>query len=416
MNVPKPRRATWLTADARLILVVRGLRTFGQSMVVILLALYLHALGLNLLQIGAVLSVDIAGTALLAIGVTLITSRFGRGRMLFAIMLLSAAASAVVGFIHLFPVILVAIFCGNFTAGAGAGGPLQPLEVASLAEVVPNKNRTQLFAVSAIVSAMATAFGSLAAGLPAIFQRFLDISEVSAYRWVFVAYAILQLTCVLLYSRLSPAIEGKAISGTWTNPLKLKSRRRIFTLTGLFSVDALGGSLVVQSLVAYWFTTRFGISVDSVSVVFFFSSIFTAISQWAAARIAYRFGLLNTMVFTHIPSSLFLIGAAFSPTAWLAVVFWQARSLLGQMDVPTRDSYTMAVVEPEERVAMAGIHGVGRSAAAVIGPSLGTALWNAVGAFAPFVACGVLKISYDLTLLATFRKVKPPEEVRVAKS
>lgn len=404
----------WLGRDARIISTARGLRTFGQSTVVILLALYLHALGLTLLQIGAVLSVDVAGTALLAVGVTLATGKTGRRRMLVALMLLSAAASATVGLTHSFPVLVAAIFLGNFTAGAGAGGPLQPLELASLAEVAPPQRRTQLLALNAIIAALTTALGSLAAGLPVVMGRSFSLGEVDAYRALFGLYALLQLVSALLYSRLSPAIEGAVAGRRWTNPLRLKSRRRIFTLTALFSMDHFAGSLIVQSLVAYWFATRFGISLGSLSVVFFFSSVLTALSLWAAAKIADRIGLLNTMVFTHIPSSLFLIAAAFSPVAWMAVTFWQLRALLGQMDVPTRDSYTMAVVEPDERVAMAGIHGVGRSLAGVIGPSLGTALWNAVAASVPFVACGVLKIGYDLALYAMFRKVKPPEEAQAS--
>ena len=403
----------WVHGDARIILAVRALRTFGQSTVVILLALYLGALGLSLLQIGLVLSLDVAGTAVVATGVTLVTSKTGRRRMLVALMLVSAAASAVVGFVHLLPVLILSIFMGNFTAGAGAGGPLQPLELASLAEVAPDTRRTQLFALNAMVGATATALGALAAGLPALLQHSFGMSEAAAYRPTFVIYALVQLLCALLYNRLSIAVEGIAVERRFTNPLRLRSRDRIFALTGLFSLDHFAGSLIVQSLVAYWFNTKFGINVASISLVFFFSSILAAASQWMAAKIADRIGLVNTMVFTHIPSSLFLVAAAFAPTALLAIVFWQLRSLLGQMDVPTRDSYTMAVVEPDERVAMAGIHGVGRSIAGVIGPGLGTALWNWVAAAAPFVACGALKITYALVLYSAFRKVKPPEESKL---
>ena len=179
-------------------------------------------------------------------------------------------------------------------------------------------------------------------------------------------------------------------------------------------MDHFAGSLLLQSLVAYWFSTRFGLELGALALVFFFSQILSAISLWLAAKLAARIGLINTMVFTHIPASLFLIAAAFAPTATLAVIFWQLRSFLAQMDVPTRTSYTMAVVGPEERVAMAGIHIVGRSVSGIGGPSVATALWQTVSASAPLLACGVLKIAYDISLYFMFRNVKPPEEAEKA--
>jgi MFS family permease len=173
--------------------------------------------------------------------------------------------------------------------------------------------------------------------------------------------------------------------------------------------------MVMQSLVAFWFSTKFGLDVSSLAFVFFLSHVLTAVSLWLAAKISNRFGLLNTMVFTHIPSSFFLIAAAFAPTAWAAILFWQLRSFLGQMDTPARDSYTMAVVGPEERVAMASIHMVGRSATGAVGPSATTALWSVFSAGVPLVSAAVLKIAYDLTLYAMFRNVRPPEEIERAK-
>jgi len=180
----------------------------------------------------------------------------------------------------------------------------------------------------------------------------------------------------------------------------------------LFSVDTFTTSMVTQSLIAYWFSTKFGLQLGSLALVFFVSQVLTATSLWLAAKISNRIGLLNTMVFTHIPSSFFLLAAAFAPTAWLAVLFWQFRAFLAQMDNPTRDSYTMAIVGPEERVAMASIHMVGRSALGAAGPSATTALWSLLSASAPLVGSALLKIGYDLSLYAMFRNVRPPEEVR----
>ena len=238
------------------------------------------------------------------------------------------------------------------------------------------------------------------------------MSELLAYKVMFVSFVVLLLIAALLYGLLSSAVEVRPAERQWVNPLKLPSRRIIFTLTGLFSVDHFAGSLILQSLVAYWFNTRFDLDLGELAFVFFFSQILAATSLWVAAKLANRIGLINTMVFTHIPANLFLIAVAFAPTAWTAVVFWQLRSFLGQMDVPTRTSYIMAVVSPEERVAMAGIHVVGRNIAGIGGPSVAMALWQAVSASAPLLACGVLKIGYDIALYFMFRNLKPPEEVQ----
>jgi len=310
------------------------------------------------------------------------------------------------------PLIFVAFLGSIPGAGAGAGGPAQPLEQASLPDTAPSEKRTDLFAIYRIVAVAGTALGALAAGLPTLYQNAFGISEIYAYKAMFVGFALFLIVGALLYSLLSSAVEVGGNEQRWVNPLRLPSRRLIFTLTGLFSLDHFAGSLFMQSLVAYWFYTKFGMELESLAFVFFFSHLLAAISLWLAAKLANRIGLINTMVFTHIPSSLFLIAAAFAPTAWIAVLFWQLRSFLGQMDVPTRDSYTMSVVQPNERVAMASIHIVGRSVSGTVGPSVATALWQAFSASVPLIACGVLKITYDLSLYFMFRNVKPPQETQ----
>jgi len=408
-------RLRWIDESTRLLLVIRGLRNFGQTAIAIILALYLGALGFSLLQIGLVLSVDIAGTTVLALGVAFFANKIGRRRLLATIMFASSLASVVVALATSLPVLLVAIFVGSFTAGAGAGGPLQPLEVAAVAEVAPAEKRTRLMAVLFIVGTVASAIGALLVGFPPFAESTFHLSLVNAYRTLFILYAVVQAVSAVLYARLPKAVEAKT-SRRWTNPLRLRSRRRIFALMGLFGLDGFGTSLILQSLIAYWFNTRFGLTLSSLSVVFLVSSVLAAISLWVAARVADRIGLLNTAVFTHIPSNVFLIAAAFSPVAWLAVLFWQLRSLLGQMDIPARESYAMAIVEPEERAAMGGMEGVGRSAASIVGPVAGTALWNGINAAAPFIGCGVVKIAYDIFLFVSFRNVKAPEEILKASS
>jgi len=255
------------------------------------------------------------------------------------------------------------------------------------------------------------ALGSLAAGLPTIYQDAFGITEIHAYKAMFISFAVLSLIAASLYRLLSPAVEVSGHRQRWANPLRLPSRRLIFTLVSLFSLDHFAGSLFMQSLAAYWFYTRFGLELESLALVFFFAQILAAISLWLAAKLANRIGLINTMVFTHIPASLFLIAAAFAPAAWLAILFWQLRAFLSMMDVPTRDSYTMSVVRPHERVAMASLHTVGRSISGTVGPSAGTALWQALSATAPLISCALLKITYDLSLYFMFRNVKPPQEI-----
>jgi MFS family permease len=404
----------WISRDGKLIIFARGVRTFAMGSISVLLALYLDKLGFSVVEIGGLLSAGTAGAAFFAFLVSLVAERFGRRRLLVVFSVLTAATGVAFIFLDNFAALAVIAFFSSFGAGgAGAGGPVQPLEQASLPETAPEDKRTDLFAVYSIVATAGVALGSLAAGLPAVFQGTFGMNEAAAYRVMFWSFSVLHVAGALIYLSLSPAVDGgEAGEHKWSNPFKLPSRKRIFTLTGLFALDHFSGSLVVQSLAVYWFNTKFGIDLKSLAVVFFLSNVLAAISLWLAAKIANRIGLLNTMVFTHIPSSLFLIGATFAPTVWVAVLFWQLRSFLGQMDVPTRDSYTMAIVGTQERVAMASIHIVGRSIAGTAGPSVATALWNAISASVPFVACSVLKITYDLSLFMLFRNVHPPEEER----
>ena len=406
----------WVSRDGKIIILARSARAFAQGSIAVLFAVYLDLLGFTLTQIGVFFSFGVAGAALFSFFVSLMAEKVGRRRLMVALTLTTAAAGVVLVVTNDVAVLTAFAFLGTLSGVGGGGGaqPTQPLEQASLADAAPAARRTDLFAVYGIASTGAAAVGALAAGLPEIFQSRLGTSELGAFKVMFVAFVVLLLVVALLYSLLSSGVEVRAEARRWVNPLTLPSRRIIFTLTALFSVDNFAGSLLLQSLVAYWFSTRFGLELGALALVFFFSQLLSAISLWLAARIAARIGLINTMVFTHIPANLFLIGAAFAPSATLAVVFWQLRSFLGQMDVPTRTSYIMAVVGPEERVAMAGIHTVGRSVSGIGGPTVATALWQAVSASAPLIGCAVLKIAYDIALFFMFRNLKPPEEAERA--
>jgi len=403
----------WLTRDAWLIVFARGVRMFGKSYLAILLALYLDLLGFSLAQIGLFLSVGVAGSAFFAFIVGFVAGKFGRRRLLVTFALISASPGLALFFIDSFLPLLVIAFLGSFTAGGGAGGegPAQPLELASLPDTAPDHRRTDLFAIYGIVARVGTALGALAAGLPALYGDALGMSTITSYKVMFVGFALFQVIGAVLYGMLSPAVEGGVTGSGWTNPFKLPSRRRIFTLTGLFGVDTFATSLLVQSLVAFWFATKFGLDLKSLPFIFFFSHLLAATSLGVSAKIANKIGLVNTVVFTQIPANVFLIAAAFSPVGWLAVMFWLLRSFLGQMDVPARDSYTMAVVGPEERVSMASVSYVGRSVMGSAGPSAASALWSGLSASAPFIGCAVLKSAYDISLFFMFRNIKPPEEI-----
>ena len=403
---------SWINRDARLITAARGTRTFSQSFISVIIALYLAELGFNLVQIGAILTVGIAGVSFFAFVVGLISGKVGRRRLLVIFSLLAAASGLAMYFAETFIPLMVIAFLGSLSTGGGGGGesPAQPLEVAILPDTASPERRTDIFAIYSIVARTGTFLGALAAGLPVLFQETLGISVLSSFKVMFLGFAVCQLAGAALYASISQGVEAATTRQQWQNPLKLPSRRRIFTLTGLFSVDTFTTSMVMQSLMAYWFYTKFGLTLESLAFVFSLSHLLTASSLWIAAKISNRIGLLNTMVFTHIPSSFFLLAAAFAPSATLAIVFWQCRAFLSQMDVPTKDSYTMAVINPEERVAMASIHMVSRSAAGAIGPTVTTAIWNITAAWTPLVGSALLKIGYDLSLYFMFRNVRPPEE------
>jgi len=410
MNLKSALSLGWVSRDGRVIIAARGISTIARSSVALILAFYLDSLGFDLFQIGVFLSVGVAGSAVSALIVSLIAEKVGRRRLLVIFTLMSAASGLALVFVEDIVPLMFISFLGSIGGGVAAGGAVQPLEQASISDTASLEKRTDLFAIYRIVAVGGSALGALAAGLPTLFQSTLGMDEISTYRVMFVSFAVILSVAALLYGMLSPAVEVSHNEQRWTNPLKLPSRRLILTLTSLFSLDHFAGSLFMQSIAAWWFNTRFGLDLASIAPVFALAQVLSATSLWVAAKLSNRIGLINTMVFTHIPASLFLIAAAFSPVSWMAIVFWQLRAFLSMMDVPTRDSYTMSVVQPNERVAMAGIHIVGRSVAGTIGPSLGTVLWQAISASAPLIGSAVLKISYDLSLYFMFRNVKPPQE------
>jgi MFS family permease len=387
-----------------------GIRTLAQSAAGLILALYLDKLGYSLVQIGAFLSAGVAGSAAQTFIVSLIAEKIGRKRLMIFFAALMGAGGLAMAFVDNFILLLVVAFLGN--VGAGGVSPAMPLEQASLSDAAPPAKRTDLFAIYRIAGLIGATIGALSAGLPSVLQTGYSLSEISSLKIMYIGFSVLLLAAAFLYALLSPAIETSGTKQGWANPFKLPSRKLIFTLTGLFALDSFAGSLFMQTLAAYWFYTKFGMALKDMALVFSLASVMSAISLWVAAKLGNRFGLVNTMVFTHIPSSLLLIAAVFTPNVGLVVVFWQLRSFFSMMDVPTRDSYTMSVVQPQERVSMAGMNAVGRSVTGVIAPLAATALWQAFSATVPIIGCAVFKISYDISLWLMFHKLKAPHEVK----
>ena len=405
------RRFRWVEPDARRIIAARAVRGFAQSAVSILIAIYLGVQGFSLVETGVLLTVGSVGTAVTAIVVGLFGDGYGRRRTLLILSALMTLTGVAFATSESFAVLAVVAFVGSFSALAGSGGGMGSIEQAILAGA---EKRTDVFALYSLIGMLAGSLGALAAGVPTMLQSEAGISALQSLRTMFVAYAGLGVVMAAVYSRLSPRIEVASRSSRWTNPLTLPSRRRIFTLGSLFAVDSFGTGLVVESLTSYWFFTRFGLQPAELGLVFFSSNILAAVSLWVAARLARRIGLLNTMVFTHIPSSLFLVAMVFAPVVWVAIVFWLLRAFLSQMDVPTSQSYTMAIIHPAERTAMASATMVSRSAGVALGPTIAAALWTAASPTVPFVVGAAVKIAYDLTLWRLFRTVKPPEEATLA--
>lgn len=391
---------------AWLILASRGLRGFCDGFIAVLLPAYLLSLGLSQLEVGLIGTTTLAGSAIATIAIGMLASRFTQRRMLtLAAALMAATGIGFASFSTLWPLVVVA-FAGTLNPSSGDVSLFLPLEQSRLAQAADGDARTALFARYSLVGAVSGAVGSLAAGLPIVVASHTRITTLGAMRGMFLVYAAAGIVVCMLYRRL-PRPETHATKNA-TLPLG-PSRPIVIRLTMLFSVDAFAGGLVVNSLLSLWLMQRFGLSIAAAGRFFFWAGLLSAGSQLAAAPLARRIGLLNTMVFTHIPSSICLIGAALAPSLPLTLTLLLMRSALSQMDVPTRTAYVMAVVTPAERPAAASFTSVPRSLAAALAPTLAGGLFGLGWLGAPLVACGALKIAYDLSMLLAFRHVRPDD-------
>ena len=396
------------TPTASLILITRGVRSVADVCIGVLLPAYLLALGFGAPQVGVLTTATLLGSALLTLAVGFYGTRAGVRTLLLAASLLMLATGIGFAAVSSFWPLLLIAFVGTLNPSAGDVSVFLPLEQTALSGAIADRDRTDLFARYSMVGSLLGAGGALLAIVPDRLAGLPGADRITVYQLAFVAYAAVGLLVGLIYRRL-PA-DPPAMRVTTTAPLG-PSRGIVFRLALLFSVDAFAGGLVVQSLLALWLFETFGLTVAATAKIFFATNLLSAISYLIAARIAARIGLINTMVFTHLPANVCLMLVPFVDDLGLAVALLLIRSLLSQMDVPTRTSYVMAVVTPAERPTAASVTAVPRSLASALGPTLGGFLLAASSFAWPLFLGGALKAIYDLTLLLMFRHVKPPEEL-----
>lgn len=390
-------------AHTGLLITARGMRAFVDGYVAVLLPAYLLALGFGTFEVGLISTTTLLGSALLTLAVGTWGHRTYPRRLLQgAALLMCATGLGFAGFSSLLPLLLIA-FLGTLNPSSGDVSVFLPLEHARLAEAsAQGPDRVTLFARYSLTAAVCSAVGALGAAVPDLLTA-RGVERLTAFRGMFAFYALTGLVVWALYRRLP--IPPMQSSVTRTSALG-SSRGTVVRLASLFAVDAFAGGLVVQSLLALWLFERFELSLSAAATFFFWAGLLTAGSQLAAPWVASRIGLLNTMVYTHVPSSLALIAAAFAPRFEIALALLLVRAALSQMDVPTRSAFVMSMVTAPERPAAASFTAVPRSLASAVSPAIGGALFATGWLAAPLVACGVLKIAYDLAILATFRRVE----------
>ena len=408
-----------LTRDGWLLFATRFIRLFAYGSVSVVLVFYLVGAGLSEPRIGTLLALTLAGDTLVSLYLTTRADRLGRGRVLIAGALLMAAAGIAFASTSRFWLLLIAGTIGVISPSGNEVGPFLSVEQAALSSVIPDRVRTEVFAWYTLAGSVATAMGALAAGAAtSVLQQSGAMARADSYRTIVIVYAALGLLLAALFSRLSSAAEPETrgerppVRSTFANLSGLgRSKDVVLKLSALFAIDAFAGGFVIQSFAAYWFYLRFGVDPGTLGVIFFWANILAGISALLASTLAARFGLIRTMVATHLPSNVLLILVPLMPTLPLAIGVLLARFSISQMDVPTRQSYLMAVVSPEERSAAAGITGVARTIGAAVSPLfVGVMFARPSWINVPFFIAGTLKIVYDLLLYRAFVGVRPPEE------
>ncbi|MGZ4809229.1 MAG: MFS transporter [Thermoanaerobaculia bacterium] len=394
---------TQVSRDTRLLFATRIVRLFAYGFLSLQLVLYLASIGIDERRIGLLLTLTLAGDVLISLYLSTRADAFGRRRTLIAGALLMVGAAAVFASTHNFVLLILAATIGVISPSGNEVGPFLPIEQVALTHVAPATDRTKLFAWYNLVGSFATASGSLVSGWVTELLMQRGHAPANSYRSVVISYGLLGIVLAIIFTQLTPSVEIETGDAPKTILRVEKSRSIVLRLSALFALDSFAGGLVVQSIVSYWFYVKFGLSPSFLGSIFFGANLLAGVSALLATRIANRIGLINTMVFTHLPSNVLLILVPLMPTLPLAISVLLLRFSISQMDVPTRQSYVIAVVDPSERTAAAGITGVARTAGAALAPILAMPLIAGSRNWVPFVAAGALKIVYDLGLLAGFR-------------
>jgi MFS family permease len=401
--------------DLRTIVVVQGLRAFLYGFGSILIGSVLATAGLSDAQVGLVFTSMLAGMALASIGVGLRGHRIRRRRLYTFLLLAMGAAGAVYAVTTWLPAMLLAALTGTLSTDPNESGPITSVEQSMIGESEPAA-RLRVFGRYNAVAYLAGSFGALAAGGPAAFRNLYP--ALPANRWFLMAFPLVALACAAVSRRLSPAVEPAPAGADGSSPARSslhRSRRAVTKLSALFALDAFGGGFVVQAFMVFWFHRKFGAGPELMGLVFFGAGLLQAASSLVAARLGARIGLLNTMVFTHLPSNVLLAAVPFAPTLATAILLLLGRFALSQMDVPTRQAYVVAMVEPDERIAAAAYTNTARYAVRPLGPVGAGALMQHVALAGPFLAAGALKVLYDLTLYRLFRRA-PVEAGRASET
>ena len=401
--------------DIALLFVTRSVRMFGYGLLAVVVVLYLDAVGFTGTEIGLLLALTLLGDAAISLWLTTHADRLGRRRVLVVGAVLLLAGGFAFAATPVFAVLLVAATIGVISPSGNEVGPFLAVEQASLSQLVDPTRRTHVFARYQLVGSLATAIGALAAGAVVQLAAGRGVEAADAYRAVIVGYALVGVVLAVLFARVSPAVEvpsAAVVDATIRTRLGLhRSQSVVLRLSALFALDAFAGGFVMQSFIAFWFSQRFGVDPAVLGAILFGANVMAAISALAAGPLAARFGLVRTMVFTHLPSNVLLVLVPLMPTLPLAAFVLLARFSISQMDVPTRQSYTMAIVAADERSAAAGVTGIARSLGVAASPLIAAPLLiGSAFAGAPFVIAGTLKIAYDLLLYRRFRALRPPEE------
>lgn len=388
----------------------RVLRTFAYGYLAVVLAVYLARLGYDEIQVGVVLSAAIAGSALMTVLWSLVADRIGRRRTVAILSCLMVVGGLLFAFASRFDILLLGAFTGTISATSSEVGAFLTVEQAVLPQTAPPERRTWLFSIYAFAANVSQSFGALFAGIAAAVGTAAGLAGPDVFRPLFFLYALIGAANLAIFLTLSDQVELVRLDARRSWIGVHRSRGVVARLSGLFAMDAFAGGLVVQSIVAYWFDLRWGFTPEQLGVLFFGVNMLSGLSLLAASRLAARIGLVNTMVFTHLPSNVLLMLVPLMPTGGLAAALFLARMSISQMDVPTRQSYVMAVVDPDERTAAAGLTNVARGAAVAFAPTLTGYAFSVAALGVPFFAAGGLKIAYDLLLYRSFRSVRPPEE------